>query len=67
VSWVSPYQRVLGKGWKRNTWKDVIEQKIYELWTRPRFGGYARLLEYHFEMSEWNEQTRLITIEVSPL
>jgi hypothetical protein len=67
VSWVSPYKRVLEQGWKRNTWKDVTEKKIYELWTRPRFEGYARLLECHFEMSEWNDQTRLITIEVSPL
>jgi hypothetical protein len=67
VSWVSPYKRVLEKGWKRNIWTDVTEQKIYELWTRPRLEGYARHLECHFELSDWNDETRLITVEVYPL
>jgi hypothetical protein len=67
VSWISPYQRVLEKGWKRNIWKDVTEQKIFEMWTRPRFLGYAEILECHFDIPDWDEETRMISIEVSPL
>lgn len=67
VSWVSPYKRVLEKGWKRNIWTDVTEEKIHNMWTRPRFEGYARHLECHFDISDWDETTRLVTVEVSPL
>ena len=67
VSWESPYKRVLEKGWKRNIWTDVTEEKIHTLWTKPRFQGYAKHLECHFDISDWDEDTRLITIEVSPL
>lgn len=67
VSWVSPYKRVLEKGWKRNIWTDVTEQKIHEMWTKPRFLGYARHLECEFTVSDWDEETRLVTIEVAPL
>jgi len=67
VSWQSPYQRVLEKGWKRNIWTDVTEEKIHNLWTKPRFEGYARHLECHFDISDWDDETRLVTIEVSPL
>lgn len=67
VSWISPYKRVLEKGWKRNIWVDVTEEKIHNMWTVPRFQAFARHLECHFDISEWNEDTRLITIEVSPL
>jgi len=67
VSWVSPYKRILEKGWKRNIWLDVTEEKIHQLWTKPRFEGYARNLECHFDISDWDEETRLVTIEVSEL
>ena len=67
VSWLSPYKRVLEKGWKRNIWMDVTERKIHEMWTKPRFLGYAKHLDCHFDISDWDEETRLITIEVSPL
>ena len=67
VSWESPYKRVLEKGWKRNIWTDVTEEKIHTLWTKPRFQGYAKHLECHFDISDWDEDSRLITIEVSPL
>lgn len=67
VSWVSPYKRVLEKGWKRNIWLDVTEEKIHRLWTKPRFEGYARNLECRFDVSDWDEDTRLITVEVSAL
>jgi hypothetical protein len=67
VSWVSPYKRVLEKGWKRNIWTAVTEQKIHEMWTIPRYEGYARHLECRFDISAWDEETRLVTIEVAPL
>jgi hypothetical protein len=67
VSWVSPYKRVLEKGWKRNIWTDVTEEKIHNMWTKPRFEGYARHLECQFDISDWDEATRLVTIEVFPL
>lgn len=67
VSWVSPYRRVLEKGWKRNIWSDVTEEKIHDMWTKPRFLGYAKHLECRFDISDWDESTRLVTIEVSRL
>jgi hypothetical protein len=67
LSWVSPYKRVLEKGWKRNIWTDVTEEKIHRLWTKPRYEGYAKILECHFDISDWDETTRMVTIEVSPL
>ncbi len=67
VSWVSPYKRILEKGWKRNIWTDVTEQKIHEMWTRPRLQGFAEHLECQFDISDWDEGTRLITVEVAPL
>ena len=67
VSWISPYQRVLEKGWKRNIWTEVTEQKIFEQWTRPRLLGYAGILECHFEIPDWDEETRMISIEVARL
>jgi hypothetical protein len=67
VSWISPYKRILEKGWKRNIWLDVTEQKIHEMWTKPRFEGFARNLECHFDVSDWDEETRMVTVEVSPL
>ena len=67
VSWVSPYKRILEKGWLRNIWTSVTEQKIHELWTVPRFLGYAKHLEVNFDISPWNEDERIISITCSPL
>ena len=67
VSWVSPYKRILEKGWLRGIWTTLTEQKIHELWTVPRFLGYAKHLDIHFDISEWNEEDRIISITASPL
>jgi len=67
VSWLSPYKRVLEKGWKRKIWQDVTEQKIHEMWTKPRLLAFAKHLDCHFDVSDWDEETRLVTVEVSPL
>jgi hypothetical protein len=67
VSWVSPYKRILEKGWLRGIWTTLTEQKIHELWTVPRFLGYAKHLDIHFDIAEWNEEDRIISITASPL
>jgi hypothetical protein len=67
VSYLSPYKRVLEKGWKRNIWTNLTEQKIHEEWTTPRFHGYAEHLQVKFDVSPWNEETRMIEVSVSPL
>lgn len=67
VSWVSPYKRILEKGWLRGIWTSLTEQKIHELWTVPRFEGYARHLDIHFDISDWNEDDRIIYIAASAL
>ena len=67
VSWVSPYQRILEKGWLRGIWTSLTEQKIHELWTVPRFLGYAKHLHINFDISAWNDEDRIISITASPL
>ncbi len=66
VSWLSPYRRILEKGWLRNIWTSVTEQRIHEEWTVPRFEGYAEHLEVGFDVSPWNEETRTITVTCIP-
>lgn len=67
VSYVSPYKRILEKGWKRGIWTTLTEQKIHEEWTIPRFRGYAGHLQVKFVFSPWNEVTRNIEMSVEPL
>jgi hypothetical protein len=66
ASWLSPYQRILEKGWLRNIWTSVTEQRIHEEWTVPRFQGYAKHLEVDFDISPWNEDDRVISITCVP-
>ena len=66
VSWLSPYKRILEKGWLRNIWKSVTEQRLHEEWTVPRIKGFAQHLEVDFEISPWNEKTRLIEVTCIP-
>lgn len=66
VSWLSPYRRILEKGWLRNIWSSVTEQRIHEEWTVPRFKGYAEHLEVDFDISPWDEETRTITMTCVP-
>ncbi len=67
VSYLSPYKRILEKGWKRGIWTNLTEQRIHEEWTIPRFQGYAEHLQVKFAFSPWNEKTRIIEISVEPL
>ena len=67
VTYVSPYQRVLEKGWKRGIWTNLTEQKIHEEWTVPRYHGYAQHLQAKFIIAPWNEATRIVDIRVERL
>jgi hypothetical protein len=67
VTYVSPYKRILEKGWKRGIWTSLTEQNIHEEWTIPRFQGYASHLEVQFEISPWDDDSREISISVHPL
>jgi len=64
VSYISPYKRILEKGWKRGIWTSLTEQKIHEEWTVPRFEGYADHLQVRFDISPWSEDDRVISISV---
>lgn len=66
VSWVSPYQRILEKGWLRNIWTSITEQRLHDKWTVPRLKGFAKHLEVDFEISPWDEETRLIELTCVP-
>jgi hypothetical protein len=67
VSYVSPFKRILEKGWKRGIWTNLTEQRIHEEWTIPRVQGYADHLQAQFNVSPWNEATRVIEISVESL
>lgn len=62
VSWISPYKRILEKGWLRNIWTSVTEQRIHDEWTVPRFKGYAKHLEVDFDITPWNDDDPTITM-----
>jgi len=66
ISYVSPYKRVLEKGWLRNIWTGLTEQYIHEQWTIPRFAGYQHHFQVRFEVDPWNEKTRVVRIRVLP-
>lgn len=66
VSWTSPYKRILEKGWLRDIWTSVTEQKIHEEWTVPRFMGYAEHLEVNFDIAPWDEDDRTVSITCTP-
>jgi len=66
ISYVSPYQRILEKGWLRNIWVNVTEEYIHNMWTIPRMAGYEKHFGVKFEVDPWNEATRMVRIKVHP-
>ena len=66
MSYLSPYQRVLEKGWLRNIWTGITEKYIHEVWTIPRMRGYQDHFGVRFKVSEWNESDRMVTVSVHP-
>ncbi len=66
ISYVSPYGRSLGSGTLKDTRK-ITERQIHELWTMPRISAYGELLGVEFQISEWDDEERLIVISVMPI
>jgi hypothetical protein len=66
ITYVSPYKRILEKGWLRGIWTGLTEQYIHDVWTIPRFKGYQNHFGVEFRVSEWNEDDRIVTISVHP-
>jgi len=66
IAYVSPYKRVLEKGWLRNIWTGLTEQYIHENWTVPRFAGYQHHFQVRFEVDPWDEDSRIVRIRVHP-
>ena len=67
LTYKSPYGRVIAMGHKRGIWRNLTEERIHNIWTIPRYKGYADIMRVHFEISPWDEETRMITVEVLPL
>ena len=65
ISYVSPYGRSLSSDTLKDT-RTITEQKIHELWTMPRIKAYGDLLGVEFQISEWDDEERLIVISVMP-
>ncbi len=61
-TWVSPYRRVLAAS-TRIGQHDLTEQEIHEVWVKPRFEGYAKLLGVDIRVSEWNDDG-VVTLEL---
>jgi hypothetical protein len=66
ISYLSPYKRILEKGWLRNIWTGLTEENIHNNWTIPRFAGYQHHFQVRFEVDPWNEETRMVKIRVHP-
>ena len=63
MTWTSPYKHVLDSGKKRDMF-DLTEKEIHEQFTIPTIKGYADVIGVEVSISEWDEETRLITISV---
>lgn len=66
ISYVSPYGRSLGSGTLKDT-RTITERQIHESWTMPRIEAYGELLGVDFQISEWDDEERLIVISVMPM
>jgi len=67
LAYKSPYGRVIEMGHKRGIWTNLTEERIHNIYTIPRYKGYADIMSVHFEISPWDEESRMITVEVFPL
>jgi hypothetical protein len=64
ISWISPYKRILEKGWLRNIWTGITEKYIHEKWTIPRMEGYQHHFGVRFVIDPWNEESRVVRVTV---
>ena len=64
ITWTSPYKRVLEASTRLGQ-HDLTEQEIHEVWTKPRFEGYAEILGVDLEVSDWSEDG-VLTVTIVP-
>ena len=65
LTYKSPFGRVIEKGHLRGIWRNLTEERIHNIWTIPRYAAFSKILGVHFEVSPWDEETKMITITVS--
>jgi hypothetical protein len=65
LTYKSPYGRVLEKGHLRGIWRNLTEERIHNVWTVPRYAAFSKILGVVFEVTPWDEDTKMITITVS--
>jgi hypothetical protein len=66
LTYKSPFGRVIEMGHKRGIWRNLTEERIHNNWTIPRYQAFAKILGVNFDISPWDEATRMITVTVSP-
>jgi hypothetical protein len=65
LTYKSPFGRVIEKGHLRGIWRNLTEERIHNIWTIPRYAAFSEILGVKFDVSPWNEETKMITITVS--
>jgi hypothetical protein len=67
LTYKSPFGRVIKKGHLRGIWRNLTEERIHNIWTIPRYKAFGKILGVNFDISPWNEETKMITVTVSAL
>jgi hypothetical protein len=65
LTYKSPFGRVLEKGHLRGIWRNLTEERIHNIWTIPRYAAFSKILGVSFDVSTWDEDSKMITITVS--
>jgi len=65
LTYKSPFGRVIEKGHLRGIWRNLTEERIHNIWTIPRYKAFADILGVNFDVSPWDEETKMITVTVS--
>jgi hypothetical protein len=65
LTYKSPFGRVIEKGHLRGIWRNLTEERIHNIWTIPRYAAFSKILGVKFDVSPWDEESKIITITVS--
>lgn len=63
-TFLSPFKLVLDAGRRINQF-DFDERFVHEQWFIPRMHGFAKDLGVKFDVSPWNDETRLVTVAIA--
>ncbi len=66
LTYQSPFGRIIKMGHKRGIWRNLTEERIHNIWTIPRYKAFAKILRVNFDVAPWDEETRMVTVTVSP-